>query len=144
MFGIGMMELILIAVVALVVVGPQKLPDLMKQMGKFFVQIRQMSYEVRDSVENVIHDAEQEIEKEREQKAFRNAKATKQPREDITQANAQELDVQHDQQTGTQNPAPYRTSQESFDSKPGAKVSTGFDFETKPEPSHPPSSQNHE
>ena len=34
MFGIGLPELILIMAVALIVVGPQKLPELAKALGK--------------------------------------------------------------------------------------------------------------
>ena len=33
MFGIGMTEMILIAAVALVVLGPKKLPDLARSLG---------------------------------------------------------------------------------------------------------------
>ncbi|MDD9950619.1 MAG: Sec-independent protein translocase protein TatB [Zetaproteobacteria bacterium] len=89
MFGIGMMELLLIGVVALVVVGPQKLPELMKQLGKIFVQIRQMTTEVRDSMETVIHDAEQEIEREKREKAFAEAKPVP-PRDSTAQESASE------------------------------------------------------
>jgi Tat protein translocase TatB subunit len=34
MFGIGMQELIIIVVIALIIVGPKKLPDLAKTLGK--------------------------------------------------------------------------------------------------------------
>jgi len=36
MFGIGVQELIIIAIIALLVVGPKKLPDLAKTLGKGF------------------------------------------------------------------------------------------------------------
>lgn len=34
MFGIGFQELIIIAIIALLIVGPKKLPDLAKTLGK--------------------------------------------------------------------------------------------------------------
>ena len=64
MFGIGFVELCVIIVVALVFVGPKKLPDLMKQAGKFFVQVRRMTSDVKSTMDEVIHEAEQEIRKE--------------------------------------------------------------------------------
>ena len=51
MFNIGFPELILILVVALLVVGPSKLPELARSMGKAFGQFRRMADEVRDTIE---------------------------------------------------------------------------------------------
>lgn len=65
MFGIGPMELIVIAIVAMVFIGPEKLPDIMRKFGKIFVQVRRQANEVRSSFNDVIHDAEREFELER-------------------------------------------------------------------------------
>lgn len=65
MFGIGPMELIVIAIVAMVFIGPEKLPDIMRKFGKIFVQVRRQANEVRTSFNEVIHDAEREFELER-------------------------------------------------------------------------------
>lgn len=143
MFGIGMMELILIAVVALVVVGPQKLPDLMKQMGKFFVQVRQMTHEVRDSVENVIHDAEQEIEKEREQKAFHGAKPVSHSEQSSLAQDEVGSDPGHHEGSESSDRSKL-VAENTFDYKPGAKASTGFDLEARQEPTPPSNSQTRE
>ena len=39
MFGIGMQELLVILVIALIVVGPKKLPDLAKSLGRGFAEL---------------------------------------------------------------------------------------------------------
>jgi sec-independent protein translocase protein TatB len=65
MFGIGPMELIVIAVVAMLFIGPDKLPDLMRKFGKMFVQVRRQANEVKSSFNDVIHEAEREFELER-------------------------------------------------------------------------------
>jgi Tat protein translocase TatB subunit len=40
MFGIGMQELLIILVIALIVVGPKKLPDLAKSLGRGFAEFK--------------------------------------------------------------------------------------------------------
>ena len=64
MFGIGIGELILIAIVALILVGPKKLPDLMRQGGKFFVQLRRTAHDVKSTFDDVIREAENELRQE--------------------------------------------------------------------------------
>ena len=64
MFSIGFFELCVIAIVVLVFVGPRRLPELMKQFGQFFVQARRMTNEVKSTMDTVIRDAEQELDKE--------------------------------------------------------------------------------
>lgn len=63
MFNIGFPELILILVVALLVVGPSKLPELARSMGKAFGQFRRMADDVRDSLEHEVASEEKEAEK---------------------------------------------------------------------------------
>ncbi len=47
MFGISFSEIVLIALIALVVVGPQKLPSMLLSIGKGIAKIRRMTNDVR-------------------------------------------------------------------------------------------------
>ena len=49
MFGIGFFEICIIALAVLIFIKPEKLPGFMQQLGEFFVQLRRMSNEVKDS-----------------------------------------------------------------------------------------------
>ena len=52
MFGdIGWAELLLIGIVALVVIGPEDLPDMFRQIGRFTAKLRQMSREFSRAME---------------------------------------------------------------------------------------------
>ena len=52
MFGIGPEELLLVAVLALLVLGPDRLPKVMRDMGRFVGDLRQTSDELRDEFLN--------------------------------------------------------------------------------------------
>jgi TatA/E family protein of Tat protein translocase len=49
MFGIGMPEMILIMAIALIVIGPKKLPDLAKSLGRAFGEFRKATSELKES-----------------------------------------------------------------------------------------------
>ncbi|MDQ7055587.1 MAG: Sec-independent protein translocase protein TatB [Persephonella sp.] len=50
MFGIGFSELILIFVVALLVLGPKRLPEVAKTLGRFYREIRSTVDEVKEVI----------------------------------------------------------------------------------------------
>jgi TatA/E family protein of Tat protein translocase len=47
MFGIGMTELIVILAIALVVLGPKKLPEIARSLGRGLAEFRRASSEMR-------------------------------------------------------------------------------------------------
>ena len=52
MFGIGPEELLLVAVLALLVLGPDRLPKVMRDMGRVVGDLRRTSDELRDEFLN--------------------------------------------------------------------------------------------
>ncbi|MBI5074097.1 MAG: twin-arginine translocase subunit TatB [Nitrospirae bacterium] len=55
MFDIGFQELIIIFVVALLVFGPKKLPELAKTMGKWMAEIKRGVYIAKSQIENELN-----------------------------------------------------------------------------------------
>lgn len=58
MFGIGMPELLLILAVALIVLGPKKLPELARALGKGLAEFRRATEELKEEFQQMEHQVE--------------------------------------------------------------------------------------
>ncbi|QRN99449.1 twin-arginine translocase TatA/TatE family subunit [Archangium violaceum] len=64
MFNIGAGELVFILVAALLVLGPQRLPEFARAIGKFVREFRRQTDEVRTVVEREFYKMDQEFQEE--------------------------------------------------------------------------------
>jgi len=62
MFGIGLPEMIIIAIVALIFIGPDKLPGVLRSIGKGIVELKRATSDVRSTVQEEMQKIEEEIE----------------------------------------------------------------------------------
>src|SRR5687768_345458 len=98
MFGsMGMSELVIILVIALIIFGPRKLPELGRSLGKSIGEFKRASNELRSTIEEEIR-----IEETRPAQAHvvtpPVANATETP---VTTPAAEEASVSHTPNTGT-------------------------------------------
>ena len=61
MFGIGMPEMILILAIALIVIGPKKLPDLAKSLGRAMREFKKATEEIKKEINDNSSDVVKDI-----------------------------------------------------------------------------------
>jgi sec-independent protein translocase protein TatB len=82
MFNVGGGEFLVIALVALIVLGPQRLPDAARQIGKAMGELRRLSSGFQDEIRGALTDADAEA-----------ARAEPATRRDVLSATASPLDA---------------------------------------------------
>ena len=65
--NLGMPEMIFIFIFALILLGPKKLPEIMRQVGKFMNEFKRASNEFKYQIESEINNLELEAERAKQQ-----------------------------------------------------------------------------
>ena len=80
MLGIGMQEIIIILVVALIIIGPKKLPDLARALGRAMGEFRKAADDLKDNLD--INGMKEEKEKLLRELTQTNVSKDKKPKKD--------------------------------------------------------------
>jgi sec-independent protein translocase protein TatB len=132
MFNVGGGELLVILLIALIVLGPQKLPEAAKQIGGFARELRRMS----DSFQNELkHALDEPIENEARDRG-RTVVSSEQKPAPSAEASADETDVGETDTEADDAPAEAVNGDESATAGPESDDS-GADTATEVEPSPP-------
>ncbi len=67
MFNIGFSEMLLLALIALVVLGPKQIPEVARAIGRFMTEIKRASNVVTAEFRDIMHEEESKIRENPEQ-----------------------------------------------------------------------------
>jgi TatA/E family protein of Tat protein translocase len=90
MLGIGMQEIIIILVVALIIIGPKKLPDLARALGRAMGEFRKAADDLKDNLD--INGMKAEKEKLLRELTKTNVSKEKKPQEGKNPPEAEETE----------------------------------------------------
>ena len=62
MFGIGMPEMLMILAIALIVIGPKKLPDLARSIGRALGEFRRATSDIKESLDELGQEIKQSVD----------------------------------------------------------------------------------
>jgi len=77
MFGIGGPELLIICIVALIVIGPKKLPEMLRSLGKGLAEFKRVGNDVKSTLDQEVDRAESEARKREVEEELAKRKAEK-------------------------------------------------------------------
>ena len=69
MFGIGFPELVVIAVLALLVLGPQRLPELARAIGRGVAGLKRATQDLKDEMDDEVRKMDETIEPKSHEKS---------------------------------------------------------------------------
>ena len=91
MLNFGMGEIILVVVVSLIVVGPERLPEMLRFLGRQYGKLRAATYEIRREftieVDRVVAEERAEMLKQRREEARKRLEAERKARSEQTEQN---------------------------------------------------------
>lgn len=127
MFGIGMPELLVILGLALIILGPKKLPDLARGLGRAMREFRRATDEMKDS----LHEETRELEDIKETIVDEIDRATE-PGEDVEEP----IDSEEDTTTASEDAVSQETVADT--EKPDEADQTDAGKESTEEKGKPP------
>ncbi len=132
MFGIGTSELLIILAVGLIVVGPQKLPDLAKAVGRAVGEFRKATSEIKETLEGDENLASVKQTFEDAMQEGMNSTLTQETPEEATQSSA--LDDLNDRpwENGTEGDDTADAPAEERDEPPADKPEIDMESDDSP------------
>jgi TatA/E family protein of Tat protein translocase len=119
MFGMGMPEIILILVIALIVLGPKKLPEIAKSLGRGIGEFKRATQEVKDNlqVDNDLKEARDTIREAKEdlEETIRKSVAEKTAGQEVDAVSGDELEhtIEQDVTGSSEDPVEDKPEQET-------------------------------
>lgn len=102
MFDIGFSELLLFGVIALIVLGPEKLPKAVRTAGRYYAKFRRTLTNIQSEIEHELDIAETRKQMQAELARIREAEADMKRQMDELKSNIQDLQQSHLSHNDTQ------------------------------------------
>ena len=120
MFGIGMPEMLVILAIALIVIGPKKLPDLAKTLGRTMREFKKATSEFKETIQldgelSEVKETFNDISDEVKGAVDLNLKSEKQATDDIESEDEKNEEKDRKRESGSENVGSIENPEEAFD-----------------------------